>query len=224
MTRYTRTVGTVSGLLLALCAVPLLRAQKEFPPPQGNGHVVVLASGKSGPDHYEKFAKEIAAQGYDVVLVDSRPMKGTSGAGLKAVIPQAQQMPHALPGKVALVCNSLGGAICLGYGSMWPDLVAVDIVWYPATTVFPDVPGFVARMKVPTLMFAGEKDDADGGCCTIEKARAFASASASAPVPFEVVTYPNTNHDFIVGGEHYNAGSYKDAFARTLEKLKTAAW
>lgn len=28
----------------------------------------------------------------------------------------------------------------------------------------------------------------------------------------------------IIGGEHYNAASYKDAFARTLDKLKTATW
>jgi dienelactone hydrolase len=224
MTRAMRFVVSASALFPILTFIPLLHAQKEFPPPQGKGHVVVLASGKSGPDHYENFAKEIAAQGYDVVLVDSRPMQGTKGAGLKAVIGPAQQMPHALPGKVALVCNSLGGAICLGYGSMWPDLVAVNVDWYPATNVFPDVPGFVARMKVPTLMFAGEKDDFDAGCCTIEKARAFAAASASAPVPFQVITYPNTNHDFIVGGEHYNAGSYKDAFAKTMEKLSSAAW
>src|SRR5579862_4383127 len=161
MSRPVSNIVAAVLLFCAACIATSANAQKEFPPPQGKGHVVVLASGKSGPEHYEQFAQEIAAQGFDVVLVDSRPMRGTSGAGLKTVIPAAQQMPHALPGKVALVCNSLGGAICLGYGSMWPDLVAVNIVWYPATNVFPDIPGFVARMKVPTLMFAGEKDNAE---------------------------------------------------------------
>jgi dienelactone hydrolase len=88
----------------------------------------------------------------------------------------------------------------------------------------PDVPGFVARMKVPTLLFAAASDSAGNGCCTIEKAREFAAASSSAPVPFQVVTFPNTDHDFIVGGEHYNATSYKDAFSQMADKLKSASW
>jgi dienelactone hydrolase len=130
-------------------------------------------------------------------------------------------MPHALPGKVGLVCLSLGGAICLGFGSMWPDLVAVDIVWYPATSVFHDIPGFVERVEVPVLMFAGESDDFRN-CCLIETARAFSAASSTAHQPFEVVTYPNTNHDFIEGGSNYNPTSYKDALERTSAKLKAA--
>lgn len=224
MILLSRFSVAATTLALALTLATRAHAQKEFPPPSGSGHVVVLVSGKAGPGHYEKFAKEIAAQGYDVVLFDGRPMQGTHGAALKAAIPQAQQMPHAMPGKVSLVCNSLGGAICLGFGSLWPDLVAADIVWYPATTPFADIPGFVGRMKVTTLMFAGEDDDAEGGCCTIDRARAFAAASASASVPFQVVTYPGTNHDFIVGGGNYNPTSYKDAFARMMDKLKSAAW
>jgi dienelactone hydrolase len=41
-------------------------------------------------------------------------------------------------------------------------------------------------------------------------------------VPFELVTYPNTGHDFIVGGSNYNPQSYKDALDRTAASLKAA--
>jgi dienelactone hydrolase len=51
---------------------------------------------------------------------------------VKTTIQQAQQMPHALPGKVALVGFSLGGGMCLYYGTQWPDLVTGAVVWYPA--------------------------------------------------------------------------------------------
>jgi len=75
---------------------------------------------------------------------DGNPMEGTHGDGLKTAIQQAQQMPHALPGKVAVVGFSLGGGLSLYYGTQWPDLVAGAVVWYPATTFIKDVPGFVA--------------------------------------------------------------------------------
>ena len=39
------------ALLLAAVFVPCALAQQEFPPPQGNGHVVVLISGTAGPKH-----------------------------------------------------------------------------------------------------------------------------------------------------------------------------
>ena len=38
--------------------------------------------------------------------------------------------------------------------------------------------------------------------------------------PFELITYPKTDHDFVEGGSHYNPQSYKDAFERTAAKLK----
>ena len=92
-----------------LAAASIARAQQEFPPPQGKGRVVVLASGLSGPAHYTTVAREIAELGYDVVLFDGNLMEGTHGYGAKSGILQAQQMPHALPGKVALVGFCMGG-------------------------------------------------------------------------------------------------------------------
>jgi dienelactone hydrolase len=209
-------------IVIAICVIaicPSAHAQEEIPPPAGKGRVVVVASGMSGPEHYKTVSRAIAQLGYDVVLFDGNPMEGTHGEALKAAIQQAQQMPHALAGKVALVGFSLGGGISLGYGVHWPDQVAVVIAWYPATSMIRDIPGFASRLQVPVLMFAGEKDTFRN-CCLIETARSLAAAATAAGKPFELITYPKTEHDFVDGGSHYNPTAYKDAFDRTAAKLK----
>jgi len=208
-------------LLLAAAVVPSVMAQQEFPPPQGNGRVVVLISGTAGPKHDKKFAQDIAALGYDAVVFDGNKMEGKGFEAIRSAIEQARQMPHAVPGKVALVGLSLGGGLALAYGSLMPNEVAVDIVWYPATGFFLRFPGFARRIKVPVLMFAGESDTYRD-CCLISTARALSAAAAAAKVPFELVTYPKTDHDFIAGGSNYNPQSYKDALDRTAARLKVA--
>jgi len=212
--RFLILLGTLAG-----CASGTVFAQQEFPPPQGKGRVVVVASGMSGPEHYVPVSKEIAALGYDVVLFDGNPMEGTHGEGLKTAIQQAQGMPHALPGKVALVSFSLGGGLTLYYGTQWPELVTGVVVWYPATTFIKDVPGFAGRLQVPVLMFAGE-NDTFRRCCLIENAHALADAAKAAGKPFELITYPKTEHDFVKGGSHYKAENYADALQRTGARLK----
>ncbi len=164
--RPLRVASAVIGALAVMSVSSVAAGPKEIPPPQGKGRVVVVSSGASGPSHYETVSKAIAALGYDVVLYDGNSMEGTKGAALKDAIPQALQMPHALPGKVALVGFSLGGGISLAYGTQWPDQVAVVIVWYPLTSVLKDIPGFASRLKVPVLMFAGESDTYKD-CCLI---------------------------------------------------------
>ncbi len=195
-------------------------AQQEFPPPAGKGRVVVVASGLSGPSHYAKVAQDIAALGYDAVLFDGSAMERTHGEAVHSAILQAQQMPHALPGKVALVGFSAGGGESLYYASQWPDLVTGVIVWYPATSFIKNVPGFVDRLQVPVLMFAGEKDHYRDNCCTADNARAIAAAAKAAGKPFDLYTYPKAEHDFVRDGQHYNAEADTDAFQKTADKLK----
>lgn len=214
-----RSALATCAALLILGVSTVAAGQTEIPPPQGNGRLVVVSSGQSGPEHYKTVARAIAKMGYDVVLFDGNAMEGTHGAGLKDAIAQARQMPHALPGKVGLVGFSLGGAVTLGYGVLWPDDVAVDIVWYPATSPFHDIPGYVSRIQTPVLMFAGESDTYKD-CCLIDTARSIAAAAVAAGKTFELITYPDTDHDFVEGGAHYNPKSYHDALERTAAKLK----
>jgi dienelactone hydrolase len=208
------------GLLSCLTAASVAYAQQEFPPPQGKGRVVVLGSGITGPAHYTTVAREIAELGYDVVLFDGNQMEGTHGDGVKTDILEARQMPHALPGKVALVGFCRGGGMSLYYGTQWPDLVAGAVLWYPGNNFIHDVPGFVNRLKVPLLVFAGARDRFDSNCCTASLDSALAAAASAAGKPFKLVVYPDADHDFVVGGNHYNPKAHADAFRQTAEMLK----
>ena len=88
MTRLNRLVAVIAA---AACVVGAgaAQAQQEFPPPQGKGRVVVLASGLKGPGQIAPEARALAQQGYDVVLFDGNPMEGNAGSKLKADILQA---------------------------------------------------------------------------------------------------------------------------------------
>jgi dienelactone hydrolase len=213
-------IGAAAALLVSLACVSL-RAQEVITPPQGKGHVVVFLSGMAGPKHDKALAEAIASLGYVVVVYDGRHMEGGFGQKLRTAIQNAQQAPNALPGKVALVGVSLGGGFALAFGSRWPDLVAVDILWYPATGFVKRMPGFVQRITVPVLMFAGEADHYQD-CCLIATARTMAAHATAAGVPFELVTYPGADHDFIKGGSNYNPSAYNDALDHTSARLKAA--
>ena len=168
-------LAAIIGVFTCLTMASVAHAQQEFPPPQGKGRVVVLASGTSGPAHDTTVAREIAELGYDVVLFDGNQMAGTHGDGVKADILEAQQMPHALPGKVVLVGFSLGGGMCLYFATQWPDLVAGAVLWYPENSFIHDPPGFASRLKVPVLMFAGAMDHYRNDGSSADKDRTLAA-------------------------------------------------
>jgi dienelactone hydrolase len=218
-TNYPRHGVAMVATLLALLASHGAIAQEEFPPPSGKGRVVLVASGATGMANYRDVARRIANLGYDAVLFDSNAWANAQDQGLRNAIAQAQRMPHALPGKVGLVGFSLGGGYVLGYGTAWNDQVAVVAAWYPATTPFKDPPAWAGRVRVPTVMFAGENDTYHN-CCLIDKARAIGQAAQAAGAPFELTTYPNTPHGFNLLGANYKAQATSDAFARTEAALK----
>ena len=70
-------------------------------------------------------------------------------------------------------------------------------------------------------MFAGE-NDVYHRCCLIDKARELGRAAQAAGAPFELTTYPNTPHGFVLGGEGYKPIPHADAFARTQAALPKA--
>ncbi len=181
----------------------------------------MMSSGASGPAHYAQVAQEIAKLGYDVVLFDGNAEAGTHGDGLRSAIQQAAAMPHALPGKVALVGFSLGGGESLFYGSPLSGQVAGVVAWYPANAFIHDVPGFASRLAVPVVVFAGGQDDYRNGCCTAAKDQTLQDAAKAAGKSFDVTVYPEAQHDFVKGGEHYDPSAYADAFQRTADALKS---
>ena len=220
MTVSSRVVAIATAFgLFASASVAL--AQQEFPPPQGKGRVVVLSSGMSGPAHYTDVARDIAQLGYDVVLVDGNAEEGTRGEGVRTAIQEALAMPHALPGKVALVGFSLGGGESLYYGTQWGDQVAGVVVWFPANSFIKNVPGFASRLQVPVVVLAGGKDNYRNGCCTAAYDSTLQAAAQAAGKSFQLTIYPDADHDFVKGGANYNAKDYEDGLKRTADALKT---
>jgi dienelactone hydrolase len=212
----SRIANVFFVLIIFWAGIEPTHAQEEFPPPQGKGRVVVVVSGHDGAPPYRSTASQIAQLGYDAVLFDANNLAGTQDTAFRAAIQRALQMPHAIPGKVGLVGFSQGGGQVLVFGSQMKDIASVVIAWYPATSFIHDVGGFVGRLQLPVLMLAGEADYQDG-CCLIETARTLAAAAAGRQ--FELVTYPNTKHAFIYGGNNYNAQAYADGMQRTAAKL-----
>ena len=214
------------------CAGAPLPSQKEYEPPKGKGRVVVVVSGHSGPGNYAYLANDLAEQGYYAVLVDGNDfwikggggeIKGGGGeALLKGVITRSQQSPHALPGKVAVVGFSLGGASTLTYATRMPELVSAVVVYYPRTDYITDPDDFVPKIKVPTLMFAGGRDTFRN-CCRIETARKLADAAkkSEGKVMLEVFEYPYAAHGFTIkSSKAWSPTDAADAFRRTLSHLR----
>jgi dienelactone hydrolase len=207
--------------LIALVLSPhLAAAQQEFPPPSGKGKIVVVAAGSSGGLNYRQVAGEIAKLGYDAVLVEANGWAAQPERSLRAAIAAARQMPHAPPGKVGLVGFSLGGGYVLAHGTAMNDEVAVVAAWYPVTSTMKDVPAWARRVSVPTVMMAGEDDI--NVCCRVDKARELGRAAQAAGAPFELTTYPNVPHGFMLGGGAYKPIPHADAFARTQAALRKA--
>jgi len=202
-----------------------LPSQKEYEPPKGKGRVVVVVSGHSGPDNYAYVAEDFAEQGYYAVLVDGNDFwvkSAGSEARLKGVIIRAQQLPHALPGKVAVVGFSRGGASTLTYATRMLELVSAVVAYYPATQHITNPENFVSKIRVPTLMFAGGRDTYKN-CCLIETARKLADAAkkSEGKVTLEVFEYSSAEHGFIIkSSKAWSPTDAADAFRRTLSHLR----
>jgi dienelactone hydrolase len=202
-----------------------LPSQAEYEPPDGKGRVVIVVSGQTGPSNYAHYAKDVAKKGYYTVLVDGNDfwIKGGGGdALLKGVIERAQQSRHALPGKVAVIGFSMGGGVALGYATQMPELVSAIAVSYPTTSFIRNPEQFVARIKVPTLMFAGGRDTYNN-CCLIETARKLADAAKTSTTKgmLEVVEYPDGEHGWtIIRFRSYRDDYTTDGLRRTVDHLR----
>lgn len=199
--------------------------QLALPPPQGKGPLVVVISGQTGPANYEHVAKDLAAAGYYTVLVDGNDMFVSGGAGegrLRSVIDKALQSPSAVSGKAAVVGFSLGGGATLSYAARMADLVGVVVASYPLTRFITDPRGFVAKIKVPTLVMAGGQDTYKN-CCVIDTARQLAESAKAIEghAPFVLVEYPDAGHGWnIRSSREWRGDIAADSLRRTIEFLQ----
>jgi dienelactone hydrolase len=220
-------LGTLALLCCgsAGCAVTDWAPYEEFVPPGGQGPVVMLISGSSGPHNYVFLANDLASRGYYVVLSDGHafPVDDATGReNLQRMITEAQRSPHAVPGKVGVVGLSLGGGDVLAYASTLPDLVSVAVAYYPATKSLPNKDDLIRHWTVPTLVFAGDRDDdpQQGGCCMIDTIQAMAAAAKDRGDPFDLVVYPGVHHGFNLPiSFKFDRYATEDAWQRTLATL-----
>jgi dienelactone hydrolase len=221
-----RVITSVSAaVVLGVWATAPVQAQElkgeVFPPASGKGAIVIVVSGASGTPLYRDFSSKLANLGYYTVLTNGRALiMGPAGAGnLQSAIAGAQSAPQAIPGKVALVGLSMGGAAALLHGAPLKDRVSAVVAYYPAITLFaPDVTALAAKLQAPVLLFAGEQDR-NQGCCLIQTMRALAAAPKT--VPFELVVYPDAGHGFNLHAPQfvYRAQDADDAWAKTVAFL-----
>lgn len=204
-------------------------AYSEFVPSAGSGPALLLLSGSGGPSNIESVADDLVKLGYYVILSDGRFFSDYAGCrcdrNLQNLVLRAQSSPHARQGKVAVIGFSLGGTGVLAYASTMPELVAIAVAYFPATTRIADREELVHRWKVPTLAFAGEADDGGGrnsvGCCMVGTIRAMATRAKELGAPFELFVYPGAGHEFNWPySVHYNSAAAEDAWKRTLAALR----
>jgi dienelactone hydrolase len=194
----------------------------EYPPPSGQGRVVIVLSGSHGPPLYTYFPNQLAHyHGYDAVLLDGKqfhPYATGAAENLRQTILRAQRSPHASPGKVAVIGLSAGGGDVLAYASTMPDLVSMVVAYYPDTRAIPDKADVVRRWEVPTLVFAGTNDG--NPCCAIDTIRAMVASAKDRGAPVELVAYPGAGHGFNLAGTVYSPVAAEDSWQRTLAALR----
>jgi dienelactone hydrolase len=101
------------------------------------------------------------------------------------------------------------------------DLVAGEVLWYPMNNFIHDVPGFASQIESAAAgLRRSERPFSRRLLLLADLDSRLAAASVLAGKKFKLVVYPDAEHDFVYGGDHYNAKDYSDAFKQTADMLK----
>jgi len=57
---------------------------------------------------------------------------------------------------VAVIGFSVGGGACLTYAARMPETISAVVTYYPSTDFISNPGDFASKIKVPTLIFAGD--------------------------------------------------------------------
>jgi len=195
--------------------------QEVFLPKNPKGPIVVLISGNSGMASYRYYGSDVAGLGYYTILIDGKDILTTQqdgGQNLRKVIAKARASPNAIPGKIVVVGFSQGGGAVLRHAVIMPELIAAAVAYYPAISWSKDIGGTAAKIQIPLLVLAGERDRYNN-CCLIESMRELETAAKKNKTPFELVAYPNADHGFNIYGRSFRSDDKDDAWRRTKEVL-----
>lgn len=210
------------GLLVAQAAAAQAYFRAEYPAKDGKGPAVLVISGQLGPETRRPFAKDVAALGYNVLLVDGNDMLSRTKPGaqnFKDAVASLLAAPGTTSRKVVVIGFSLGGGALLAHAMTQPDMVSGAVAVYPFTAWIQNVDGLVARFQVPlTVMAAGS--DTYNNCCLIERALEIEKAAKAHGKTFEMTVYDKAEHGYDLSGRNYRADATRDTWKRTEEALK----
>ncbi len=198
--------------------------REEIAAKEGKGPAVLIISGNTGPDSRRSYARDVAALGYNVLLVDGNDMFSRTkpaAQNFKDAVTGLLASPGTTSRKVAVIGFSLGGGALLFNAMHQPDLVAAALAIYPFTAWIQNVDGLVGRMQVPLTVLAGSADSYNN-CCLIDKAREIEKAAKAKGKAFDMVVYDNADHAYDLTGRNYRNDYTRDTWKRTEEWLKRA--
>jgi dienelactone hydrolase len=198
-------------------------AQIAYIPAKSPAPAVILLSGQSGTANYQDYAAEVAGLGYYAVLIDGKDILTRTqdgNANLKKTIDRAQQSPHAVKGKSAVIAFSQGGGGALAYATSMADTVSMVVMHYPATNWMKEPGTLAKRFRMPVLILTGERDRYNNNCCGIESMRAIEATAKEGTTPFELVVYPLADHGFNLKSPAFRRDDAADAWRRTSEMLR----
>jgi pimeloyl-ACP methyl ester carboxylesterase len=222
--RRLAATALLAGLAWPLSAGAQAPKLQAFAAPGGKGQPVLVVSGQSGAANYAPMAKDIAARGFAVWLVDGNDVFKANNAGetaFRAAVAAVRASAGGASGKIGVVGFSLGGGATMTYAARMPDAVAATVAVYPYTAFIANPPTFVRQIKVPTLVLAAVKDDWKA-CCDIAMARKLGQDAKAAGVPLSVVEYGDANHGFVLAGPAFRKADTTNALSRIAEHLTAA--
>lgn len=217
----TVLVACLAWPLSAGAQAPKLQA---FAAPGGKGQPVLVVSGQSGAANYAPIAKDIAARGFSVWLVDGNDVFKANNAGaaaFRAAVAEVRASAGGASGKIGVVGFSLGGGATLTYAARMPDAVAATVAVYPYTAFIENPAAYARQIKAPTLILAAVKDDWKD-CCGIAMARKLGQEGKAGGAPLSVVEYKDANHGFVLAGPAFRKSDATDAVLRISRHLTAA--
>lgn len=216
--------GLAAGVVWPMMAAAQVPKLQTFAPPGGKGHPVLVVSGQSGAANYAPIAKEIAARGFAVWLVDGNDVFKAGNAGqpaFLAAVAAVRASTRDASGKIGVVGFSLGGGATLTYAARMGDAVAATVAVYPYTAFIENPAAFARQIKVPTLVLAAVKDDWKD-CCGIAMARRLGEEGKAGQAPLSIVEYKDANHGFVLAGPAFRKADATDAVLRVTRHLTAA--
>ncbi len=174
-----QALRSLLGALICLTLAFSASAADYYKPEAGKGPAVIIISGNVGTPPYRWFAIDVTKLGYTAILVHgggTLASEADSAESLRKVIADSQRDPRVVPGKVAVIGFSLGGGAALLHASPLSASVASVVAFYPNIRYMSDIGAAAARVAVPTLVLAGERDTYLN-CCLIALQREFEIAA-----------------------------------------------